>query len=119
MVAAVGGVKLQFVVDTGADEDILSTTDWKTLKKVGFKAFDVRKGSSKIFRGYGSSHPLTVLGEVDVEIVVGDRICTTTFFVIENGKCSLLSGNSAEKLGVVKFLNVANSGALPCIKGEN
>ncbi|XP_062707374.1 uncharacterized protein LOC134287974 [Aedes albopictus] len=116
--AAVGGVKLRFVVDTGADEDVLSAADWKTLKKVGFKAFDVRKGSKKIFRGYGSNHPLTVLGEVDAEISIGDQACSTTFFVIEGGNCSLLSGRSAENLGVVKFLNVANSIALPCIKGE-
>ncbi|XP_062713131.1 uncharacterized protein LOC134290111 [Aedes albopictus] len=115
--AAVGGVKLRFVVDTGADEDVLSAADWKTLKKVGFKAFDVRKGSKKIFRGYGSNHPLTVLGEVDAEISIGDQACSTTFFVIEGGNCSLLSGRSAENIGVVKFLNVANSIALPCIKG--
>lgn len=119
VVAAVGGVNLRFVVDTGADEDILSTTDWKTLKKVGFKAFGIRKGSNKIFRGYGSNHPLTVLGEIDAEIIIGDQTCNTTFFVIENGKCSLLSGKSAEKLGVVKFLNLTTSSAMPCIKGEN
>ncbi|XP_062542319.1 uncharacterized protein LOC134210288 [Armigeres subalbatus] len=119
VVAAVGGVNLQFVVDTGADENILCTADWKTLKKVGFKAFDVRKGSRKIFRGYGSNCPLTVLGEVDAEIEIDDRACSTTFFVIEGENCSLLSGNTAEKLGVLKFLNATSSCALPCIKGEN
>lgn len=115
---SVGGVNIKFVVDTGADEDVLSEEDWKTLKRIGFIAFDVRKGSDKVFQAYGSRKSLTVLGEVDAEIKIGDSSHNTTFFVIRGGKCSLLCGNSAEKLGVVKFLHALSTEELPCIKGK-
>lgn len=115
---SVGGVNVRFVVDTGADEDVLSEDDWKMLKRTGFAAFDVRKGSKKIFQAYGSQKPLVVLGEVDVEIKIGSTSCITTLHVIQNGRCSLLCGNSAEKLGVVKFLHALSSDELPCIKGK-
>lgn len=115
--ATVGGVNVKFIVDTGADEDVLGVDDWKMLKRVGFEAFDIRKGSDKIFRAYGSLKPLTVLGEVDVNVQIGDVSCSTTLFVIEDGKCSLLSGNTAEKLGVVKFLHTLTDGELPYITG--
>ncbi|XP_062700807.1 uncharacterized protein LOC134285002 [Aedes albopictus] len=116
--AKVGGVSLRFIIDTGADEDVLSETDWKTMKQVGFQAFGARRGSDKIFRAYGSEKPLVVLGEVDVTIEIEDQSCHTTCYVIKDGKCSLLSGDTAEKLGVVKFLRSLSDDNLPAIKGE-
>ncbi|XP_062706122.1 uncharacterized protein K02A2.6-like [Aedes albopictus] len=112
----VGGVNVCFVVDTGADEDVLSEDDWKMLKRTGFAAYGVRKGSNKVFQAYGSQKPLTVLGEVEAEIKIGSKSCITTLHVIQNGKCSLLSGKSAEMLGVVKFLHALSSVELPYIK---
>ncbi|XP_062701896.1 uncharacterized protein LOC134285333 [Aedes albopictus] len=114
----VGGVNVWFVVDTGADEDVLSKDDWKMLKRTGFAAYGVRKGSNKVFQAYGSQKPLTVLGEVEAEIKIGSKSCITTLHVIQNGKCSLLSGKSAEMLGVVKFLHALSSVELPYIKGK-
>ncbi|XP_062541844.1 uncharacterized protein LOC134209837 [Armigeres subalbatus] len=114
--ATVGGAALQFVVDTGADEDVLSEADWNTLKQVGFEAFGARRGSNKVFNAYGSNKPLQVLGEVDVKIQIDGSSCYTTFYVIKGGKCSLLSGSSAEKLGVVKFLRTLSADTLPVIK---
>nr|XP_029719415.1 uncharacterized protein LOC115261650 [Aedes albopictus] len=46
---SVGGVLLNFVIDTGADEDVLSETDWIKLKRTGFEAYSIRRGSNKIF----------------------------------------------------------------------
>lgn len=117
-IAAVGGVHLRFIIDTGADEDVLSIDDWNTLKQVGFEAYEIRKGSDKIFQAYGSRKPLDVLGEVDAMISVGEQHCRTTLFVIQDGKHSLLSGRSAERLGVVKFLRSLSNDTFPCIKGK-
>lgn len=116
--ATVGGVNVRFIIDTGADEDVLSVEDWKTLKRVGFNAFDVRKGSDKVFRAYGSMKSLDVLGEVDARVAVGEKHFDTTLYVIRDGKCSLLSGRTAEALELIKFLHAVNNEALPCIKGE-
>lgn len=115
----VGGVPLPFVIDTGADEDILSENDWQTLKQIGFTAYSVRKGSTKVFKAYGSSNPLIVLGEVDTDVKINDRNIDTTFYVILGGKCSLLSGSTAVTLGLVKFLNTVDNNSFPCLKGKN
>lgn len=114
----VGGVEVNFIIDTGADEDVLSIDDWKKLKQTGLKMFDVRKGSDKFFRAYGSYKPLTVLGEVDVEVRHRNQCYRTTLFVIQDGKCSLLSGKSAEVLGIVKFLHVITQTPFPAIKAS-
>ncbi|XP_062702342.1 uncharacterized protein K02A2.6-like isoform X3 [Aedes albopictus] len=115
-ILSVGGVNLRFIVDTGADEDVLSIADWTTLKRIGFEAFAIRKESSKIFQAYGTKNPLTVLGEVDVMLRTGNESCRTTLFVIQDGKHSLLSGRSAETLGVVKFLRSVSDDTFPAIK---
>ncbi|XP_058463344.1 uncharacterized protein LOC131437764 [Malaya genurostris] len=112
----VGGVLIKFVVDTGADEDVLSMADWKTMKRIGFRSFGVRKGSNKIFQAYGSNKPLVVLGEIEAEIKYGNSNCDTTLYVIQNGKCSLLSGKTSEALGIVKFLHQIPKTPYPSIK---
>ncbi|XP_062558279.1 uncharacterized protein LOC134223156 [Armigeres subalbatus] len=111
----VGGVPVAFVIDTGADEDILSEEDWRILKNVGFEAYTIKKGSSKTFNSYGSNKPLTVLGEVETDVKYDGKTRRTKFFVIRDGRCSLLSGNTAVELGLLKFLFEVNDGAFPCI----
>lgn len=86
--ASVGGVSISFVIDTGADEDVLAEMDWKKLKQTGFEVFSVRRGSSKVFNAYGSNAALEVLGEVDSSVAVNGKSVDTTFYVIQNGKCS-------------------------------
>ncbi|XP_065073012.1 uncharacterized protein LOC135697317 [Ochlerotatus camptorhynchus] len=115
---SVGGVCLKFVIDTGADEDVLSEADWATLKRVGFEAYSIRRGSSKVFNAYGINTPLKVLGEVDAEAMIDGRSTDTTFYVIQNGKCSLLSGETAVKLGLVKFLQAVNDESFPHMDGK-
>ena len=114
----VGGHAVKFVVDTGADEDVLCENDWITLKQAGFEAYSVRKGSQKTFNAYGSSTPLEVLGEVETELVCGNRQADTTLYVIAKGKCSLLSGNTAVKLGIIKFLQAMENRTFPNVVGK-
>lgn len=115
---SVGGVNLDFVIDTGADEDVLSEADWIKLKRIGFEAYSVRRGSNKVFNAYGSNSPLKVLGEVNAAASVGGKSIDTTFYVIQNGKCSLLSGETAVKLGLVKFLQAVDGEQFPHITGK-
>lgn len=102
--AKVGGVILKMIIDTGAEEDILSENDWKMLKATGFEAYGIKKGSNKVFHAYGSKAPLTVLGEVNTDISFEGRNVDTTLYVIQGGKCSLLSADTAVKLGIIKFV---------------
>lgn len=113
-----GGQPLKLMVDTGADENVLAEEDWKQLKRTGFEAHAVRKGSKKIFNAYGSPNPLEVLGEVDAEISINGKSIETTFYVIAGGKCSLLSGDAAINLGIIKFTYTVGQDSFPSIKGK-
>lgn len=115
---SVGGISLEFVIDTGADEDVLSEADWITLKRAGFEAYSIRRGSNKVFNAYGTNTPLKVLGEVDTEATFNGRSTDTTFYVIQNGKCSLLSGDTAIKLGLMKFLHAVEEKSFPYMDGK-
>lgn len=114
----VGGVPLIFIIDTGADEDILCERDWRVLKQVGFEAYTVKKGSNKSFNSYGSNNALTVLGEVEADAEYNEKTYKTKFYVIRNGKCSLLSGTTAVKLGLVKFLFKIQDDTFPFMNGN-
>lgn len=118
VLATVGGVPVKMIIDTGADEDILSENDWKMLKSTGIEAYSIKKGSNKVFNAYGSRTPLKVLGEVNTDVSFEGRSVDSTLYVIQGGKCSLLSGDTAIKLGIVKFLSVVESDPFPCITGK-
>lgn len=114
----IGGAAMKLIIDTGADVDVLCDRDWKTLKETGFMAFSVRKGSKKSFQAYGTSNNLKVLGEVDSEITWKGNTVETTLYVIEGGKCSLMSGDTAEKLGLLKFVQALDNVAFPHMQGN-
>ncbi|XP_062709329.1 uncharacterized protein LOC134288445 [Aedes albopictus] len=114
----IGGAAMKLIIDTGADVDVLCDRDWKTLKETGFMAFSVRKGSKKSFQAYGTSNNLKVLGEVDSEITWKGNTVETTLYVIEGGKCSLMSGDTAEKLGLLKFVQAVDNVAFPHMQGN-
>ncbi|XP_062534923.1 uncharacterized protein LOC134204114 [Armigeres subalbatus] len=115
---SVGGVWVQFVIDTGADEDVLSESDWIKIKQTGFDAYSIRRGSTKVFKAYGSNTPLKILGEVDSTVAVDGKTIDTTLYVIQSGKCSLLSGDTAIKLGLIKFLRTVDKETFPHITGK-
>lgn len=117
-IVSVGGASMKFIIDTGADVDVLCDHDWKILKQTGFMAYGVRKGSDKVFKAYGTSNHLKVLGEIDTEITWKEKTVETTLYVIEGGKCSLLSGDTAEKLGILMFVQAVEEKAFPCMKGN-
>lgn len=116
-VVSVGGATMKFIIDTGADVDVLCDRDWQMLKQTGFVAYGVRKGSSKVFKAYGTNNHLKVLGEVDTEIMWKEKTVETTLYVIEGGKCSLLSGETAEELGILVFVQTLDM-AFPHMKGN-
>lgn len=117
-IVCIGGTTMKLIIDTGADVDVLCDRDWKTLKETGFSAFSVRKGSKKSFQAYGTGNNLKVLGEVDTEITWKGNTAETTLYVIEGGKCSLMSGDTAEKLGLLKFVQAVDNVTFPHMKGN-
>lgn len=118
VVVSIGGNMIKFIIDTGADVDVLCDRDWKILKQTGFMAYGIRKGSRKIFKAYGTNNHLKVLGEVDTEVTWKETRLEITLYVIEGGKCSLLSGDTAEKLGILKFVQAVENTVFPHMKGN-
>lgn len=118
VIVNIGGHPVKFIVDTGADENVLAENDWKQLKQAGFEAYAIRTGSKKIFNAYGSNTPLSVLGELDAEITFNGKSIDSTLYVISGGKYSLLSGDAAIKLGILQFTYAIEVDPFPSIRGK-
>lgn len=101
----VGGVKLELIVDSGSKHNILTLKDWEYLKQKGGLVKNSKRGSSKVFRGYGEENQLTVIGSFEANIQAGMNSALDTFYVIKEGKVSLLGDKTAKDM---KLLDIKN-----------
>ncbi|GFN79083.1 Pol polyprotein [Plakobranchus ocellatus] len=93
------------IVDTGASVNILTRETFTKLKKKPV----LRPSSTAIF-GYNSDQRLTVLGCFTTTVKHRQKNTTAKFFVVDgnSGSSNLLSGDTLEKLGLIKYLNQVN-----------
>lgn len=118
----VGGVKLEMLVDSGADANLISNASWNNLKQERVQVMSSTKGSTRILKGYGSNEPLKILGSFVAEIQVGKCQTQAEFLVVESGQRCLLGDTTAKQLGILKVgldINRVNATAAPftAIKG--
>lgn len=99
----VGGVEVELIVDSGATVNVLSVTDWEYLKTRHVKVSAQDPASAKKLLSYGSKVPLKVIGSFWAEVVAGRSTIQDRFFVVENGKNSLMGNVLAKKLGILKI----------------
>lgn len=103
----IGGVKLEMLVDSGADANLISNVSWSKLKEERVQVMSSSKGSTRILKAYGSNEPLKVLGSFVAEIEVGKCRTQAEFLVVENGQRCLLGDTTAKQLGILKVgLNI-------------
>lgn len=70
----VGGIVLQFLVDSGCKMNIINDKAWEYIKNNGAKVWNQQKDCREVFLPYGKdAQPLTVLGKFDAEISLKDR----------------------------------------------
>ena len=91
----VEGASIEVLVDTGADVNVMSK---KTASKLGLKW---SKNNTKL-RPYGSKS-LKVCGVYTGQIEFGDRSVEAEIFIVRLTLESLMSGITAEELGIISF----------------
>ena len=103
----VGNVETRFVVDTGADCNILGKSVWERLKSENVVVTKHVKGGPNIYP-YTSDTPMKVVGQfwANVKSVNTQKtVPNTRFIVIAENAEPLLGIQTATELGVVQFVN--------------
>lgn len=101
--ANIGGVKQDFVVDTGVKSNIIPSTVWRLLKEKGIKVKNQSTDCNKIFMAFGAECPLVVLGMFEARLKVGNTTDYEKFYVLEKGERCLLGLDTCTKLKIVTF----------------
>ena len=96
----VGGVRLEMLIDSGSDANVLGHKEWTRLKAEGIKVFE---DTERVFKGYANQERLKVLGRFKATVEIGRNKIYDVFYVIEEGQRSLLGRETALKLGVLKL----------------
>lgn len=105
---SVGGVLLELLIDSGSEVNVIDSYTWENLKKEKIVVSNCRKGSEKQLRGYGSSKPLTILGEFCAKISSVKKELDSKFYVVKEIGQALLGRVTAMQLGVLKIGEINN-----------
>lgn len=97
----VGGIAMDFLVDSGAQANLVTEKAWEILKSRGVRVKFSEKGSDRVLKGYASERPLTILGRFVAVVAVGSKQEEAEFFVVQGGQRSLLGDTTAKRLGVL------------------
>jgi len=97
----IGGVKLNFVIDSGSTCDVITDSTWEYLKTHKIRVGRQSSHCSKKLFTYGSTTPLETLGEFEAWITANNRTIRSTVIVIRGRGPPLLGKSSALKLKVL------------------
>ena len=104
----VGGIQTEFIIDSGADCNVMSKQSWETLKANQVNVNRSVRGGPGIY-SYSSKAPLEVIGQfwADIQKENGEGCKNVQFIVIDGVAESLLGIESAVELGLINFSNNA------------
>lgn len=88
----VGGVRIEMVLDTGCQSNIISEPVWALMKAQGAKVSNARKGteSDKKFKAFGQVEPIEELGSFEATLKIDDKGSYAKFYVLNvKDKCLL------------------------------
>lgn len=102
----VGGIQVNFIIDTGADCNVIDRNTWESLKANGIKVSKSVKEGPNIY-SYSSKTPLKVVGQfwAELKCEAGREVKDVRFLVIDAVADPLLGIESATKLDQVQFTN--------------
>lgn len=110
----IGGVKVDMLVDSGADANLITAKAWSMMKEKHISIHSSEKGSCRMLRGYGSDKPLTILGSFTSDVATGSKSVRAEFLVVEEGQRCLLGDKTAKQLGVLRVgINVGQVANVP------
>ncbi|XP_053698782.1 uncharacterized protein K02A2.6-like [Sabethes cyaneus] len=118
----VGGVKMDWVIDSGAHANVISKRTWKWLKSQGCVVSREEK-SNKSLRVYGDGK-LEVYKTVKADIATGKKTVHHEICVVDVRKgANLLSRQTSMELGILKIsaevFNVSEAKEMPIGKLKN
>jgi hypothetical protein len=97
----VGGVRMKFMIDSGASCNVVDSDTWEYLKRNNICC--VSEKTSTILKSYGNKIPLTVLGEFSCTVKTGEDECNAVFLVIRENGIPILGRKTATKLNILKI----------------
>ncbi|XP_058816640.1 uncharacterized protein LOC131679907 [Topomyia yanbarensis] len=111
----VGGVKLDLLVDSGSDVNLIPDNVWGYLKHGKVVVQQCVKGSKRILKGYANDNPLTTLGVFTTNVEVGHKIVRAEFYVVAGGQRSILGDKTSKELGILRVGLQINQVASPVL----
>lgn len=117
----IGGVEVKVQIDSGADANVIDETTWLRMKDAKVKVGDQSLESDIVLKGYATNKPMMILGTFTATIEIQNRAIMAKFYVVSQGKKTLIGRKTAEELGVLRIgLNVnevSTKQPFPKIKG--
>ncbi|XP_055632421.1 uncharacterized protein K02A2.6-like [Toxorhynchites rutilus septentrionalis] len=102
VVCSVGGVKIKWIVDSGAGVNVIDSNTWSYLKKLKINVLSQSKDSTRTLKAYGINN-LQVIGEFTANIATKYNNVVAEVFVVKNKGASLLSRDTATQLQILKI----------------
>lgn len=100
VVCAVGGVKVTWVVDSGAGVNVINRQTWEHLKQRKVRVNHQTTAVKKSLKAYGG-HPIKVAGMFSADVATQKKVLEAEIYVVENGNCCLLGRKTAKALGIL------------------
>lgn len=117
-VLSINGCKIKFQLDTGARCNVLSVSDYKRIRhKKQMKKPEV------VLRSF-SGHKLVPEGTITLDLLCKEEERKVKFHVVETQSTSIISGQTAEEIGLIKRIYQVETKysdmfeGLGCIPGE-
>ncbi|XP_011155764.1 uncharacterized protein LOC105193091 [Solenopsis invicta] len=101
--AAIGGVTLNLLVDSGASCNIIDEKTWKCCKSRNIKCKSEKTENGKKIYAYGQEKALDLLGEFYCDIEIENQKARATFLVLKGRGRALLGYETATKLGILRI----------------
>ena len=105
--------KITAIIDTGASINIMAETVYQTLKRPP----SLQKARVRVF-AYGQQEPLIMTGMFEAPIRHEDTQVLSKVYVARDGQGMLLSGHTAEALGLIQFALSVHASGLETILEE-
>ncbi|XP_038106874.1 uncharacterized protein K02A2.6-like [Culex quinquefasciatus] len=102
VICEVGGVKIEWVVDSGAGVNVINRGTWEHLKKNKVRVKSQTTEVKKSLKAYGG-HALNVAGVFSTDVATKQKVAEAQIYVVENGTCCLLGRKTATELGILNI----------------
>ena len=112
----VNGITTRVLIDSGSVSNLIGMEEYEELKAQGLNA--KMEDCHKRLYAYGGKE-LEVIGQVQVEISVGDKKISSRLVVTKSGRC-LLGHETSKALGLLRIGSGVSSEFVECnVVGEN